>query len=120
MPDAPATAQPSLLERLETRFRELRAKDKTIKRCEREIQTHTDEIRVAHQLRKVAKLAMREQDAWLKEEAADQVRKEAGIKTIPGFASRRESAREFRARLNEKLKNAQRAAISGQPPAPTK
>lgn len=116
MPDAQPISQPSLLDRMNARFLELRADDVMIRRLNKEVARQTDVMRNAHQLRKEAKLRMRHRDEWLKEEAADQIRKEAGIKTIPGFASRRESAREFRARLNEKLKNAQQAAIKGQPP----
>lgn len=106
MPDTPEL---SLLDRMNARYNELRKDDSTIRRFEREIQKQTDIMRTAHQVRKVAKLAIREQEKWLKEESAEQIRREAGVKTIPGFASRRESAREFRARINEKLKAANAA-----------
>lgn len=98
---------------MNARFAKLRAKDRTIHRYLREIQRRTDQMRAIHQLRKVARLAIREHEKWLMEEAADQIRREAGVKTIPGFASRRESAREFRQALEKKYQVAIRAASSG-------
>ncbi|MDQ5979489.1 MAG: hypothetical protein QG602_2463 [Verrucomicrobiota bacterium] len=101
---------PPLLAQLESIFQSLRARDRTIKKYDREMQTQADAMRRAHALRKIARGAQKKHEAWLREEAAMIVRKRNGVRTIPGFASTRESAIAFRQALNEKHRAAARAA----------
>lgn len=116
MSDAPVI---SLLDRMKARFLELRGRDNVVRKYTNEVKRLTRTMQVTHQMRKVAKAAIREQEKWLREEAAAQIRDEAGVKTIPGFVSKRESAIEFRKHAREKFKIAQaevRAHLAAKPP----
>lgn len=106
-PAHPAPApEKSLRELLEDRFKELRATDQTIRNCQRTIAKQADVMRAAYQKRKLANRTIRAQEEWLREEAAIDIRKRLGIAAIPGFVSKRDSARAFRAQLIDRIKAA--------------
>jgi len=105
MPDETPTPPPekSLRELLEDRFKELRATDGLIGLSERQIARHKQTMRKAYQLQKLARRTIRAQEEWLREEAAQEIRKRLGIASIPGFSSKRETARAFRDRLQQRV-----------------
>jgi hypothetical protein len=109
-PEPPPPDSRPLLDRVLQRYGELRARDATIKRLEREMSMQKAVIRRAQQLRKLAEGATRNHEGWLKREAAAQIGKEAGVQTIPGFVGRSESAMEYRRRIRQKQDEAHAAA----------
>lgn len=118
-PPAPAPAPTSsLFDLLTAEFKRLRARDGTISRLNNEVARRTNAMRFIHQLRKIAKVGIREQEKWLMEEAAANVRKATGVQTIPGFVSRRQSATEFRQAMKKKLKAATAFASTSLAKAP--
>jgi hypothetical protein len=119
MTDITTSTPAPLLDQLETRFVFLRDRDVTIRKYQREMDRQAQAMRRAYELRKIARLAQRKHEEWLREEAAVWVRQKNGIKTIPGFNSRRESAIRFRMSISEKQKAATiaaRAILNGKTP----
>lgn len=100
MPDSP---QPALGARFDAIYDELRAKDSTVRQYERKIASELASINLAKQRISVALSAVRTQERWLKKEAAARLRKEAGVKTIPGFHGPVETATDMRRRINDKF-----------------
>lgn len=112
-----------LLVRLEERYSLLRDKSGTIRRLEKEIESHNDNIRRHTHLKNGSKSSLVRHEKWLKEEAAAQIRKEAGILTIPGFVSTREQTMAHRREVEARAKQAQADGlkslnIAPAPPAP--
>lgn len=101
MPDAP---QPSLAARFEAIYKEMRSHDITIRQYERKIAIELEVISHAKQRVVLATAAIRSQERWLKRNAAAQLRKESGVKTIPGFQGPVETAQDMRRRINEKFR----------------
>lgn len=109
-----------LRQQVEERIATLRAEDSGIRRHEREIARELDIIRRAEGLLRLARLALRRREEWLRDEAVIQIRAELGITTIPGFATRKESAAAQRRAFAERQRAtaaAARTALST-PPAP--
>jgi dsDNA-specific endonuclease/ATPase MutS2 len=100
MPDTP---QPALGARFQAIYDDMRAQDATVRQYERKIAAELDAINLAKQRISVALSAVRTQERWLKKQAAAQLRKEAGVKTIPGFQGPVETATDMRRRINEKF-----------------
>lgn len=100
MPDAP---QPALGARFDTIYNEMRSGDVTVRQYERKIAAELEAISHSKQRIVLATAAIRSQERWLKRNAAAQLRKEAGVKTIPGFQGSVESATDMRRRINEKF-----------------
>lgn len=101
MPDTP---QPALGARFDAIYNEMRAKDVTVRQYERKIAAELDVIAHAQQRISLATSAIRSQERWIKKNAAAMLRKEAGVKTIPGFKGPSESATDMRRRINEKFR----------------
>lgn len=77
--------------------------DALIRQCNRQIARQADVMRKAYQMRKLANRTIRAQEEWLREEAAMDIRKRLGIAAIPGFVSKRDSARAFRKQLIDRI-----------------
>lgn len=101
------TPGPSLKEQHEAIYQDMRANDPTIKRYEARFITLREKIRQLQHLRALAQGSIWRQEQWLREEAGSVLRKKVGVRTIPGFASRRDpKPADFKQRTENRLRAA--------------
>lgn len=110
-PDAAAAPVIPLPERVEARYRELRAKDRTVRRYESHIAKDLTIIAATKQRISVGLTAIRSQERWLRKEAAAQIGREIGVRPIPGFGAKDQSPSHLRKQIAIKYKLARTVAM---------
>lgn len=93
-------------------FGELRATDGTIKRLTKQIEAHKRKMVDLENLCAVARVGIRARERGLFKEAIVALRKETGIRALPGFGSAQEEADDYRKTQN-KLRALTEAAERG-------